>query len=112
MIRWMFATTHDMEASVQGVVCRDKEGAQDSTWPSSRTAALLARFHEGHRPIRTAKRDCLVILDDEPCPRNQRAEAPIQVRQQRLRMTARIRCVTTASHDESGNASCLASMIR
>src|SRR6476469_9170030 len=56
----------------------------------SRFACLEGRrscawLHEGHDPICPAKRDWLVMLDDETCPGKQGAESPIQVRKQRLR---------------------------
>jgi hypothetical protein len=64
---------------------RSQGRPQDRSWLGSRTAGLLVGLHEGHHPIRPAKRDRLVMLGDEPCPGNQRAEPPIQVRKQRLR---------------------------
>jgi hypothetical protein len=51
----------------------------------SELVGSLAGLHEGHHPICAAKRDWLLLLDDEPCPRNQRTRSSIQVRKQWLR---------------------------
>src|SRR5688500_16367697 len=59
---------------------RRSRGRWLSSWYS-----FHVRLHEGHHPIRSAKRDGLVVLGNEPCPRSEWTKSSIQVRKQRLR---------------------------
>ena len=72
-----WATT--CEPFIRDAGLRERKAPQDSRCRACGPRPLLAGLDEGHHPIRTAKRDCLVMLDDEPCPGNQRVEAAIQV---------------------------------